>query len=713
MLFEKIVDTIYEAYKTRKKKKGVKEASGSGTGGGSKISMNNLKQFFIKAVTGGGGSTGDFESPDYDLSDIKSASESDSYIKIALQKHSQLIFKAGYTINSSNDAASEYIRARLRLMSFSTQKPVDILLQEVAEDLTKYSNAFLVKSRVDKVMGGLQAKGVYNNKAVGGYFRMDPATVQIKRNTNGEIQNYQQTVGSVTKKFASLDVIHFYMEKEAAAAFGTPRVVAVLEDVKILRQIEGNVLSLIYRFALPIYQWMVGLTEPGLMATEKEMTEARDAVNHMPMDGVIITNERTSIKPVGAEGQALDCSDYLNYYEKRVFAGLNVSEAMMGRGGAKQDADSMEGQLHDTVKYTQRIISTFIRDQLFVELLLEGGYDPINNEQDIVTFDFNEINLDTKVKMENHEMLKWQSSCVPFEEMRLNLGLRSDNVDEERLYFNLVEKNTAIAEIQAKNSGAAGGGTSTSSSTAAKPGGNGKTKSTKPNGAVKNNNVPANQHGSTSAKIKENSSFKEDFIPKNKKINKNEENYRIFFQSVYKKYGVVRNDILKHPESADIILPVAKDSIKSDLEKCIDMYIQDGVNKAYRDCKQMYPSSIEKINAGVMKQIVDYTATNLFKDIKSQIKGKSAEEIANTFDTLEYRLRFLSDHITTKAYWYGYVKACASMDIEKVTVNFDGSQDGEEHEREIDTKNFTLNDIPSYHAYCDCELHPVEGGENK
>lgn len=700
---------------------GTKSPGGGGGGGGQAITLNNLKQFFIKAVTGGGQSTGDFESPDYDLSDIKAATAADSYLKMAIQKHSQLIFKAGYTINSNNDAAAEYIRSRLRMMSFATKKPVDILWQEIGEDLTRYSNAFLVKSRIDKVMGGAQAKGVFNNKAVGGYFRIDPDTVQIKRDASGVIQNYQQQIGSTTKTFNALDVIHFYMEKDAQSAFGTPRCVAVLEDIKILRQIEGNVLSLIYRFALPIYQWIVGLTDPGYMATEKEMTEARDAVNKMPMDGVIITNERTQIKAVGAEGNALDCSGYLNYYEKRVFSGLNVSEAMMGRGGAKQDADSMEGQLHDTVKYVQRTISVFIRDQVFVELLLEGGYDPINNPDDIVTFDFNEINLDTKVKMENHEMLKWQSNCVPFEEVRQNLGLRSDNVDENRLYFNMVEKETSLAEIGAKNEAAlaiAGaraansGSGSSSGSTQNRTGGNGATKSAAPNKAVSTNNRPTNQHGTTSAKVKESYSVnygsKSILLAEDAKTDKNVDKYRKFFQGVYKKYEAARNDILKHPKSADLVLPLAKDGIVSELNRVIDMQIQDGVAKAYRDHKKSQATSIEKIHANLLKRSVEYTVTNLMKDIKKAVEGKD-KDIDVVFDTYEYRLRFACTHITAKAYWYGYVKACASMDVKKVKVNFNGSADAEDHEEIIDTKNFKLDDIPAYHAYCDCEIVPDKG----
>lgn len=134
------------------------------------------------------------------------------------------------------------------MMSFMSGTPMDILFQQIAEDVVRYSNAFLVKSRVDiSQLGGIQAVGVRDAKPVGGYFRVDPTTIQIKRDTNGAVQQYQQEVSSNTTTFKSTDVTHFYIDKEGGAAFGTPRLIAALEDVKMLRKIEGNVLDLIYR----------------------------------------------------------------------------------------------------------------------------------------------------------------------------------------------------------------------------------------------------------------------------------------------------------------------------------------------------------------------------------------------------------------------------------------------------------------------------------
>ena len=273
------------------------------------------------------------------------------------------------------------------MMSFMTQKPMEILFQEVADDLVKYSNAFLVKRRVDNIVG-INARPMLADKIVGGYFRVDPASVKIKRDKNGNVVKYEQGYGDNTREFFPRDIIHMFIDKDANNAYGTPRVIAALEDVKLLRKIEGNVTALVYRFSMPLYQWIVGLPQPGMQATQPEIYKAQNEIERSTLDGIVVTNERTAIKAIGAEGTALNAEGYLKYFEDRVFSALGVSASQMGRGGAKQDSESMEAQIHDTVKYIQRIMSIFIKEKILNELLFEGGYNPILNEEDIADINF-------------------------------------------------------------------------------------------------------------------------------------------------------------------------------------------------------------------------------------------------------------------------------------------------------------------------------------
>lgn len=707
------------------------------------INNKNFKNFLVKAVgliAKQGSGRENFEYPEYDLEEIKLASLSDSYIKQSFMKYSYLIYKAGYSIKSENEAAAEYIKQRFRIMSFATEKPVDILMQEVADDLIKFSNSFLVKSRAPVNFGGIKATGVFGQHPVAGYFRIDPTTIQVRRDDNGKIIGYMQSVNGKEKRYKKEDIIHFYLDKDPNNNFGTPRIIAALEDVKLLRKIEGNVISLIYRFAIPIYQWMIGTTENGMQATDREIEEARAEIEKLALDGNIVTNERTNIKAIGAEGHALDASGYLAYFEQRVFTALGVSASQMGRGGAKQDADSMEAQAHDTVKYVQRTLSIFIENFMLNELLLEGGFNPIVNEQDIVRYEFEETSLETKVKVENHEILKYQSNIKSLEETRRQLGLKEE-VDEERLFSNLITKQTALEQIEkqgevtievdnnafehekkmaeeqaknqleqakinaeaaAKNAQANQGVDPTNRSAGVK--GNGQTTTAKANGDVTNRNRPTNQHGTTSAKIKESRATLK------KPVRRKESETKKVFQSVYKKWLDARNDISRG-EDPDILLGVLKDNLVSEISKQMQLASQDGKERAFKEAKiEDVHLGAYKVSTSQLDEHVNKTVTKLLKDVRSRIKTEDAEVV---FDTLSYRLRFLLEYAVPKTYWLSYATIFRELGYDKLHVDFKDSNDKEKHPSVIDLQRIDWLNVPAFHPFCDCTLTPKKAGDNK
>lgn len=682
-----------------------KQSSG---GSSPAFSQDDIKKFTIKA-TGRSAQSNDLTAAEYSLTEIQNAIKSDSYIKRFVTDYSQLIFKAGYNIVGENDAAAEYIRKRLRLMSFMTNESFDNLMIEIGNDLVAYSNAFLVKSRTDFNginLSDLTINPVYDNKAVGGYFRIDPSTIEIQRDTNGAIKTYQQTLGNDTVKFKPTDVIHFYIDKEPSNAFGTPRIASALEDVKMLRRIEGNVERLIYRCLFPITQMKVGIPQQGMMATDQEIKEAQQVVEQLVDDGLIITNEKVEFKNLGANNVALNAEPYLNYFEKRVFSALYLSTSMMGRGGVKQDADSMEEQVHDAVKYFQKSISNFIQNNLFNELLLEGGFNPILNESDIVYFVFNEINLETKVKVENHYLNQYQGNAITFEELRQELGRRADNISLDDVYANAVTQKNKMDLVWA------GKGMLTPDGTASPENGDPKAadKSSDENKQISNTDQPENQHGKSSVNIKE---FKESADDRNKITKKNIDIYKKNFSIIYNKFQAMRNDVCDDVKNQDAFtIPLTRESIMKMLEKYMEKELAAGYKKAIRDCGNKNPDftfDIQTIN--IVKETKN-TIDEIFKEISKRIKKcETREEKESVFNSLEYRLRFLTEYTVSKAYWYAYVKTCNALGKEKVYVDFGNSEDKKSHKNVIDTKHFSLDDIPPFHAYCSCKIKTEKGGE--
>ena len=676
-----------------------------------RINKEKMKDFMVKAVGGilhQSDARERFKRPEYNLWEIKEASEADSYIKISFSKYSHLIYKAGATLKGE-DSRVAYLEKRFRIMSFATQKPVEILFQEIADDLIKYSNAFVIKKRIDSIPG-MKLNPVLADKIVGGYFRVDPASIKIKRDKNGNVLKYEQGYGDNKKEFFPKDVVHFYIDKDANNAFGTPRIIAALEDVKLLRKIEGNITALIYRFSMPLYQWIVGLPQPGMQGTDPEIAKAQREVENSTLDGIVITNERTTIKSIGAEGTALNAEGYLKYFEARVFSALGVSASQMGRGGSKQDADSMEAQVHDTVKYIQRIMSIFIREFILSELLLEGGYNPIINEEDIVNYEFEEISLETKVKKENHEMLKYQSNLTTINESRRKMGMKDDVDDESKLYKNYIETNARLKEIDrtaehqmelakqnAKNSESNSTTKSGSSSTGNKSPRS--SKSSSPNKSVSSNNRPRNQHGTTSVKIKE--SFDEETNQKELK-------------KIYKIYKEACNDI-ENDEPIDMILPLTAETLCTMFNRIVDnnssMAIVDAIKEISKINKIAAKMPNEKIILTSFYEEIDDNIKGLLKLIEKDLsEDKDVEEVFNKY---EYRLRFLEDYIARKAYWYSYIKTGAFSNVKQAYIKFSSEKDAKGRDSVIDTEAFSVDNIPAYHSFCNCEVtyKPIKAGE--
>ena len=373
----------------------------------------------------------------YDLAQIKNAVLTDSYLAVAVRKFSQLITKAGYQIKSKNEDAANYINDRIKVIEFRTKIPFYTLITSIARDLYTYSNSYIIKTRDNNTEKfGLKAEKIFSGGAISGLFLADPASVTIRRNDAGAIDAYVIN----QEEYSPNDVIHLYIDKMNNADYGTSRIYSALEDVTMLRKAEGLVMTILYRFAIPVLHIKVGNTAEGQYATQKEINDARDAFQEMPNDGFIVTNERTAIEAITPNMQANQLLKFLEYLELRVFSALNASKSSMGRGGGQSSADNTEALMHDEVRAFQNVITNFIEKYLFTELLLEGGFNPLLNKEDYVAFEFNEVSIDTKIKIESNTIQKYQGNVITLEEARRELGF-SNEVSEEDMYaFTITQK---------------------------------------------------------------------------------------------------------------------------------------------------------------------------------------------------------------------------------------------------------------------------------
>ena len=432
------------------------------------------------------GQSREFQAPEFDLTQITTAYDTEAYVRQAVDKYIEMMFKAGWDFVGKNQAAVDYIRMRFKLMAEMTQIPTDQLFIEIAEDLVKYSNAIIVKAR-DKqnLLGatkvGLKIQGLGGEAPIVGYFPINVTTVSVLRDKNGMVKAWQQEVEGADKpvKFRPQDVVHIYYKREKGKAFATPFLLPVLDDIRALRQAEETVLRLIYRNLHPLLHIQVG-TE-NIPGQQNEIQIVKEEFENMDLEAGLVTSERVKINAVAAD-KIIDAKEYLKYFEQRVFTGLGVSELMMGRGNTanRSTGDNLSNEFIDRVKAFQKVMAIFIDEFMIKELLMEGGFDPVLNPEDDVDFVFKEIDIDAKIKVENHAIFQYEHNAITEDEMRALLG-RDPITDRSKMYMNLV----TIPTAQAK-----GANTNT------EPG----TKD------ANNRNKPTNQHGTKpSPKSKENS----------------------------------------------------------------------------------------------------------------------------------------------------------------------------------------------------------------
>lgn len=447
-----------------------------------------------------------YEPAPYDFERIIQAADTDSFIRQGLNKYRELLWKSGWDIVSDNHDAVEYLYERMGVMELAMRRPFNDLLIEAGDQLVKFANAFIVKARGDvnsyyhRSLNGFSEYG-----PVTGYYIVPAQTMEVARTKTNKVIGYRQNVDGRELAWGSKelptwnprDVIHITMDRPSGKIFGVPFLITVLDDVVALRQMEEDVQSLVHKELFPLYKYIIGTDE--YPAEPEDIDHARNELEHLQSDGGIAMPHTNDLDVVGRNDNALDASDYLHKFIIRVCSGLGLAPHHLGimeEGGNRSVTDRLDMALYDRIKSYQRTLAEQIRFSIINELLLEAGFNPFGHvegrESDECWFRFKEIDLDSQIARENHEINKFNSNLQTMEETRQNLGLDPE-VDEDRL----------LAFIQARvdmqrDAVANGGG---SNNTPNKP--NSQTPSqggrrNTPNNRKDSGNKaqPANQHGS-------------------------------------------------------------------------------------------------------------------------------------------------------------------------------------------------------------------------
>ena len=399
---------------------------------------------------------GQWFKPEYHLDEIQIAQDTDGYLFRSHAKKLNRFLTAGWEIVGKNPETVAYMKARIAEQEQATQRPFNLLIEDIASDLLRFSNCMLVKVRSTQSSSGKRRENINGRMLdpVAGYFVLPFETLHFKTKNNGEIKKVRQrTPTGEEKEFAPDDLIHFYMHRKPGFAMGTPEAIPVLDDIALLRRIEENVEELIESNLFPLFHYSIGSDDfPERYGPDgrKETDIIKETIEYMPAGGIYISDHRHKITAIGSEGRSLRIEGYLTYFKNRVFAGLGISGVDMGEGDTANRATAQtlsKGAVLD-IEALQNRMKTFIEFFMFDELLREGPFNIASlTQEDKVEIKFGIIDKEQRTKLENQVIQLWTNQLVDETEARKLLGF-SPIADEQRdgTYFKLYQEPLALVK---------------------------------------------------------------------------------------------------------------------------------------------------------------------------------------------------------------------------------------------------------------------------
>lgn len=635
-----------------------------------------------------------FEDSPVDLEQIERAYHTDSYIRRAVDRYMGAMFKSGWELKSKNDKASEYVWTRLKFMAEASGKPVDQFFRQMANDYILYSNIYLIKVRAKKSvqMPGLTATGYTGKQPIAAYNVAAPTTFKVERDDFGNVIRYEQSASGSGVEYAPTEIVHMTYRQPTGRAYGVPFIHNVLQDVLLLRQMEDNVYRLTHKHLFPQKVLEVGLPEAGFEATEEEMEEAREEIRSLERDSVIILPERYKLSILGGEGHALDISNYLKYFRQRVFAGLGVSDSIMGIGDTanKSTSDNMSADLNDGVKDFQENFAAQVQHYIINELLFEGGFDPTLNPDDEVLFSFTDIEQAAKIARENHAMQMFMQNAITFEEMRMEMN-RDVTVDEERLQFKMM----SVADASTRQA---------SESSAAQ---------------TDNQNQPENQNGKQSApdtkkreKTSENKNAEKALTESHPVVNFTIElDTRPLVEGLMTYWKAMKSDLdaTASEESVELATHLVKERMLRQGQVHIMQVMQEAMTG--HEVKETDTSMLVAGVTYVQKQM-SLSLTRLIKDLSERIRASEPERRELVFETMAYRLRFIAKTETYRAFNIGRCLAAKESGNTSVTwIPNEGACETCREVKEIMLEGMDwMEEVPPHHTGCSCLVSTDETG---
>lgn len=595
----------------------------------------------------------EFHFPEYNFSDINRVIETEPLVARVFDRKIILCIKEGFEIVSKNQKLTDYLKSRFVEIENKSGISFRTLVEEAITGLIRYSNHFFVFKRSKKHSTGFIRKVEGKTiEPIAGIYSVPIETVQMRFNQNGHCDAIRQELspygfyGYTQKKeempvFDNNSFVHLYLYYYGGLSVCPPMLIGVKEDIVALRKIEENMELLLYQYLFPLYHYKVGTVEHPAREYPDGTTEVSRTANtiaSLPSEGCVVTSHRHNIEVLGSSKQALDPIPAMEWYKKRILAGVAASALDLGEGDTsnRSTSDTLSRLIVDYCKYVQNQISYLFETLIFKQLLLESSFGDIDftDPENKIYLKFKEIDLDYQTKKENHVAQLYTQSIITHDEARLDIG--RDILDESQKELLLKNEEHAKSmeasaqQLEVKQQALSASGES--------------------QGAARSR--PSNQYGKKANSEKRKSSI-QDFIGSG--------NPRLYAQTVseiWQPWTELKEFLARYPEKRNFIPALTFSTIK---ERFVNRLISK-FNEGFADILSEN-NSFAIPNLGVKDSFyIKQEISRLFENIVNEIKNGA------NLDSIDYRIVLIESTEQARAYNFGRLRGLLAMNILEAKV---------------------------------------------
>lgn len=618
-----------------------------------------------------------FDPPEYDLAEIARISDVESFINLGNIKKTALMFKQGWMLHGANPDTVTYINKRFQQMELVSNQSMKVLLKEIGKDYVNLHNAILVKVRKEQSSGGKVRKDILTGKTlkpVAAYFRAPPESMSRLTDNYGKCYKWKMEIKGTVEEFNVEDVVHFTYNRKPGFGFGTPLLVPVKADISALRNIEENIELMVHQTIFPILHVTVGNDEYPAETLEggiRELDLTKTDLENMPAEGGLVTDHRRELKYITPDPGIMSSVDkILDHFLKRMVGGTGLSLMDFGYTNTanRSTSDTLSRQAIDLVKDYQGELAAQVEQFMIRELLLESTFNfDVLAEENLVNFVFNEIDIETKIKYENHGALMYSMHVIDQDEVRRDYFNRKALNDEndEKMFLTKVQEPMSMMQTE------------------------GKIEQAKATASIRQR--PANQYGTkTGPKKTLKDSIKSQLDLSESKIK-------------------ARINYLGPGDWATNLLKEFVEGAIKDIEPAIFASFMEGVAVSGASLDPYYTRLM--YTSQLNSQVISYIEA-LAEDIKDLLKSKlkntvdKEKAVVLAFDSLRYRAQFIATTEIRRAFIWGKVAGWKDQGKTKIQIVPGSSEDpsGILNLDELDS----FDPLPPFHPHDSSDVILVE-----